>query len=254
MNEIKTIDDIVFALDSIDRDSIRTQSRAGYFAALYKRMTMAVREGIKKSQFKNGPRMETLVIIFAQRYLVAFEAFKKGNECSSSWQGALTGCSNRSLIVLQHLILGINTHINLDLAIAAAAVAPGDGIHALQTDFNRINFVIASLVDDVQRCLEEVWYPMRFLKNMVDKQGGAVLNFSIDMARKTAWANALMLANMNAAGQVPHIKTMDTMVRGIGEKIIRPGFRLQLLLRLVRQTEYEDVSRTIHLIDTTLVQ
>lgn len=107
------------------------------------------------------------------------------------WQCVFTGCDNRSLIVLQHLILGINTHINLDLAIASAAVAPGDSIHALQADFNRINFVIASLVDDVQRCLEGVWYPMRFLKNMVDKQGGAVLNFSIDMARKTAWANAL---------------------------------------------------------------
>ncbi len=93
-----------------------------------------------------------------------------------------------------------------------------------------------------------------FLKNMVEKQGGSVLNFSIEIARKTAWANAVMLANMNAAAQVPHIKTMDTMVRGIGEKIIHPGFRLQLLLRLVRQTEYEDVSRTIHLIDTTSVE
>ncbi len=48
MKEIKTIDDVIIALDFIVRDSIRTQSRAGYFAALYKRMTMAVSEGIKK--------------------------------------------------------------------------------------------------------------------------------------------------------------------------------------------------------------
>lgn len=151
MNEIKTIADVILVLDSIVRDSIRTQSRAGYFAVLYKRMTMAVNEGITRGRFEDGPRMEALVIIFAQRYLAAFHAFKKEEECSSSWQAALTGCSERSLIVLQHLMLGINTHINLDLAIAAAAVAPGESIHALKTDFNRINLLIASLVDDVQR-------------------------------------------------------------------------------------------------------
>lgn len=254
MNETKTIADVIIALDAIVQDSVRTQSRAGYFAALYKRMTMAVSDGIRKGQFENGPRMEALDTIFAQRYLAAFNAFKKEEECSASWQGALTGCGNRSLIVLQHLLLGINTHINLDLAIAAAAVAPGDSIHALETDFNRINLLIASLVDDVQRCLEEVWFPMRFLKNIINKQGGAVLNFSIGIARTAAWANAVALANMDAAAQAAHIKAVDTMVRGIGERIIHPGFWPQLLLRIIRLTEYEDVARTIGLIDTTVVE
>lgn len=254
MTEIKTIADVIIGLDSIIKESIDTQSRAGYFAALYKRMTMAVSEGIRNNQFEDGPRMEALDLVFAQRYLAAFNAFKKGEECSSSWQGALTGCKDRSLIVLQQLLLGINTHINLDLAIAAAAVAPGHKIHALEADFNRINLLIASLVDDVQRCLEEVWFPMRFLKNIVNKQGVGVLNFSIEIARKTAWTNAVALANMEAAEQTAHVKVMDAMVRGIGDKIIHPGFWPQLLLRIIRFTEYEDVSRTIRLIDTTVVE
>ena len=91
MKEIKTIADVIQALDVIVQDSVRTQSRAGYFAALYKRMTMAVRDGIQKGQFEDGPRMEALVILFAQRYLTAFAAFKGSTECSSSWQHALTG-------------------------------------------------------------------------------------------------------------------------------------------------------------------
>src|SRR5207249_9378270 len=108
-------------------------------------------------------RMEQLDIVFASRYLDAYNAFHNKMECSSSWQCALTGCSDPSLIVLQQLFLGINTHINLDLAIASAMVAPGDDIHALENDFNRINRVIASLVDDIQSCLEQVWHPMRFI-------------------------------------------------------------------------------------------
>ncbi len=254
MKDIKTIADVINALDIVVRDSIRTQSRAGYFAALYKRMTMAVSEGIQRGQFQDGPRMEALDILFAQRYLTAFHAFKNSTECSSSWQHALTGCGNRSLIVLQHLLLGINAHVNLDLAIAAAKLAPGDAIHALEKDFNHINVLIASLIDDVQKSLEEVWFPMRLLRDVINKQGTAVLNFSMTTARKTAWANAVLLANLNDPDKTAHIKTMDNMVRNVGNRITNPGLWPQMLMRIIRFTEYEDVGRTIQLIDTTVVK
>jgi hypothetical protein len=254
MKDIKTIDDVVQALNAIVQDSAYTQSRAGYFAALYKRMTIAVSEGIEKGAFENGSRMEALDILFARRYLTAFDAFKNGQECSGSWQHALTGCGNQSFIVLQHLLLGINAHVNLDLAIAAATLASGNKIYALEKDFNHINMIIATLVDDVQKCLEEVWFPMRFLRNVINRQGIAVLNFSMAAARKTAWANAVILANMTPMEQDVHIKEMDTMVRQLGEKISHPGFWPGLLLRIIRFTEYEDVGRTIRLIDTVVVE
>lgn len=254
MNEMKTIADVVAALDAIVQQSIRSQSRTGYFAALYKRMTMAVRDGITNGAFEDGPRMEALDLVFAQRYITAFQAFAKGEPCSTSWQCAMSGCDNGSLIVLQHLILGINTHINLDLAVAAATVAPGNAIHALEADFNRINGLIASLVDDVQKCLEEVWFPMRFLKNVVNKYGDDVLNFSIAVARQAAWNNAVKLAGMNAAEQAAHIAAMDAAVCKIGNRIIHPGLWPQFLLRLIRITEYNDAARTIRLIDTTVVE
>jgi hypothetical protein len=213
-----------------------------------------VSDGIEKGAFEDGPRMEALDILFAQRYLTAFDAFKNSQECSSSWQHALTGCDNQSLIVLQHLLLGINAHVNLDLAIAAATLAPGNKIHALEKDFNHINVLISGLVDDVQKCLEEVWFPMRFLRDVINREGVAVLNFSMAAARKTAWANAVLLANMTAVEQAAHIKTMDALVHRVGEGISHPGFWPGLLLRIIRFTEYEDVCRTIRLVDTTVVE
>jgi hypothetical protein len=254
MKEIATINDVILALENIARECARTQSRAGYFAALYKRMTMAVALGIQQGLFEDGPRMEALDILFAKRYLVAYEAFRKSEDCSSSWQHAFTGCGNQSLIVLQHLLLGINAHVNLDLAISAAELAPGERIHALKKDFNYINVLIADLIDDVQKCLEEVWFPMRLLRNVINRQGRAVLNFSMAAARKTAWTNAVILAGMDAAEKRAHIRKMDGMVQVIGEKISHPGFGPSLLLRVIRLTEYEDVARTIHLIDTTVVE
>lgn len=253
MNEIKTISQVISALDVIVQQAGQEQSRAGYFAALYKRMTIAVADGITKGRFENGPRMEKLDVVFAKRYLVAYDAFSKTTESSTSWQCAFTGGNNQSLIVLQHLLLGINAHINLDLAVAAATVAPGDSIHALAADFNRINGVVASLVNDVQKCLEEVWFPMRFLRDVVNKHGHPVLNFSIAIARQAAWDHAVKLAAMPEAEQAAHIKKMDATVCTIGERIINPGFWPNLLLRLIRFTEYEDVARTIRLIETTVV-
>ena len=249
--EFHSIEDVVNALDAIVQHCESTKNRAGYFAALYKRMTMAVRDGIAKGMFEDGPRMEQLDITFAKRYLDAWESYQKPATCSASWQCAFDNCSNKNLTVIQQLILGINTHINLDLAIAAAAAAPGNSIHALANDFNRINDVIASLVNNIQQCLEAVWAPMRLLDRIANRPEQSVLNFSIGIARKTAWTNATILAQMNPQQQQEQIKLMDTMVNAIGHKVIHPGLGMEALLKVIRLTEYEDVARTIRLIDIT---
>lgn len=250
---IQSIADVVQRLDDIVQYCISTKNRAGYFAALYKRMTIAVQEGIAHNLFKDGSRMEQLDIAFAQRYLTAWDCYRQHMPCSTSWQLAFDNCTNSNLIVLQHLILGINTHINLDLAIACATIAPGEKIHSLALDFYEIGNIIATLVDDIQQCLEEVWFPMRWLKRICNTQQQDVLNFSIDIARKTAWANAIVLAQLNAEQQMAQLQKMDNLVHTIGDRVVHPGIWQQALLRMIRATEYEDIARTIRLIDTTVV-
>lgn len=249
----QTIADVVTALQQIVKQCKAQRSRSGYFAALYLRMTQAVQTGIQKGMFEDGPRMEKLDVVFANRYLDAFAAYGLKQKCNSSWQWAFDGCINANLTVIQQLMLGINTHINLDLAIAAAHTCPGNGINALEKDFNRINDVIGSLVDDIQQSLEGVWPPMKLLARVAGGRQEAVLNFSIDTARKTAWANATMLAHMNAFQQPLYIDKMDAMVREVGKKIVNPGIIASFMLKQIQRSEFEDVARTIELIETTVV-
>lgn len=253
MASIKTIGEVVAALDDIVQDCSRTQNRAGYFAAMYKRMTMAVRDAITNNLFEDGPRMEQLDIVFANRYLDAYEAFRNKQQCTSSWQCAFTGCGNTSLIVLQQIFLGVNTLINLDLAIAAAKVSPGEEIHAMEKDFISINGIIASLVDDIQSCLEQVWHPMKFIDRVLNKPQQAVLNFSIALARKRAWDNAVLLAQMDKKLQEEHIKNVDARVQVIGNRIMNPGILINSVLHLIREMEHGDVKKNIQLIETTVV-
>lgn len=251
--QIQNINDVVARLDKLILQSEVSQNKAGYFSALYKRMTVAVAEGIAKKQFEDGARMEQLDIAFARRYFDAYDAYHAQLTCTAAWRNAFDAGTNDGLIVLQHLLLGINTHINLDLAIAAASVAPGANIVALQNDFNRINAVIASLVGDMQEALSQVWWPMRMLTKIANGKQDAVLNFSIDKARATSWANAVMLANMNSTQQAAYIQQMDTMTKLLGDGIKTPGGWSAFVLRSIRKTEYNDVARTIRLIDTTVV-
>jgi len=64
---VQTIDDVLSALDAIVQQSYDRASRLGYFAALYRRVTCAVRDGITAGRFQNGPRMEKLDVVFASR-------------------------------------------------------------------------------------------------------------------------------------------------------------------------------------------
>ena len=86
---LNTIADVIAAIDVIVKDCEITQNRAGYFAALYKRMTIAVSEGIKNGAFDDGVRMEKLDVCFAQRYLSAWQCYRQHQPCSASWQCAL---------------------------------------------------------------------------------------------------------------------------------------------------------------------
>jgi len=251
--QINNIQEVVNALIQIVHDCESSKNKAGYFAALYKRMTIAVLGNIQAGNFDDGARMERLDIVFAQRYLQAFNSYFSNANCTVSWKQAFDACKDDSLIVLQHLLLGINTHINLDLAIAAAEVAPGDSIYAMHNDFNRINLLIGSLMGDIQECLSQIWLPMRVLAKIANGKQDAVLNFSIDKARDASWASAIMLAHMNDIQRAAYIQHLDWTVSELANKIKSPGFAAGFVLRAIRGTEFDDTAHTIHLVNTIVV-
>ncbi|CAN0563847.1 unnamed protein product, partial [Laminaria digitata] len=70
-----TIDEVILALDEIIAHAKRDASRLGYFAALYRRVTIKIKEGIASGIYEDPERMEQLDVIFANRYLTAYRAY-----------------------------------------------------------------------------------------------------------------------------------------------------------------------------------
>ena len=67
----ETIDEVIHQLTAIVEWSKQNDSRIGYFAALYRKVTIQVKKGIEQGFFDDNPRMERFDIIFANRYIQA---------------------------------------------------------------------------------------------------------------------------------------------------------------------------------------
>ncbi|MDT0643490.1 DUF5995 family protein [Zunongwangia sp. F363] len=193
MRKLKTIEDVLAELDEIIKISEEKNDPLGYFAVLYRRVTWKVKEGISLNQFDDGVRMEQLDIIFAKRYLDAYYNRSSGN-ISQSWEKAFALSRNYWPVILQHLLIGINAHINLDLGIAAAQVSRQRQMLHLEHDFNRINAILASLVEEVQQNMSSIWPPLKRILLKTGEYDNLLVDFSMRIARDGAWRFANTLA------------------------------------------------------------
>ena len=250
MQQIKTIDQVISTLDEIIADSEKSQNPRGYFAALYRKVTIKVQEGIKSDFFDDGPRMEQLDVIFAKRYIDAYWAWQNKSDATKSWNKTFEISGDYWPIVLQHLLLGMNAHINLDLGIAAAEVSKNNNITDLKNDFYKINQILSSLVISVQNDLASIWPTLSKILKKTGKADDYFVDFSMQLARDGAWNFALQLANTPEDRIEKVIKERDEKVVKKVNLILNPGFIAKIIIKIIRLGEKGTVQEKIrHLFD-----
>ncbi|MGK2863936.1 MAG: DUF5995 family protein [Chitinophagaceae bacterium] len=243
--QANTLEEVIARLDAIINSFIQQSSRLGYFSCLYRKMTIAIKEAMGKGEFEDEKRMERLDVTFANRYLDAYSQYSSGQKSTTSWQTAFDAAETDQYTVLQHLLFGINAHINLDLGIAAAKISTPETIGLLAADFNKVNLVIGSLFADVQASLSKIAFPMYFIKKINPEKTNAILNFSLVKARQTAWANALLLSEIGESGEAQVITETDKIVTRVALGIQSPGKFTGILLGWIRWTESKDIRKNI---------
>ncbi len=240
-----TIDDVVDRLDKILGWATTHQSRLGYFPALYRKMTLAVRDGIRQDVFDDSPRMERIGVVFANRYLRAFAQHQKGERPSRAWLLAFEAARDWWPLVVQHLLEGMNAHINLDLGIAVAETVPAADLSGAKNDFDKINDLLADLVDTVQDELAEVWLSYRGLDWITGRSDEALVNFSLEKARDCAWKAAQDHSALDGTVRLQHIDALDKAAELIGRLVLHPGILTSSALRVIRLGEQGTVARII---------
>jgi len=245
VTSIKNIADVIAELEIIIERSKLNDDPLGYFAALYKKVTLKVKEGIANNIFDDGPRMEKLDVIFASRYLDAYAAYQNNEPVTESWKKAFKLSKKYWPIVLQHLLIGMNAHINLDLGIAAAEVMKGSDINDLKGDFDKINEILSSLVQDVESDLSAIWPTLKTILKWTGKVDDFLIDFSMKLARDGAWSFAVALADTPSDKVTALIATRDLSVAKIGNLVVNPGWFVSTLFKLIRLGEKGSVSDKI---------
>lgn len=242
-----TINEVLVRLDEIIEECRKSQSRIGYFAILYRQVTRRVKDGILLGEFEDNPRMEKLDVLFAKRFIDAYDLWKIGKEISQSWFVAFEASKKSSHLVLQHLFLGINAHINLDLGISASETMEGKNIAGIEGDFNKINAVLAELVDGVKANISTVSPIFGWLMPLTKGRDEMLLNFSIQLARNGAWkfAGEYHLA----ADKKLAIQDRDKNISALAGKLINPKKFLATIIKIVGFAEWKSVSRTMDQLD-----
>ena len=83
-----SIDEVIEILETIIETSKSEQSTMRYFAALYQKVTIEIKSRLGTNYFDDDARMKKLDVIFANRYLSAYDDYKNGKAITKSWKMA----------------------------------------------------------------------------------------------------------------------------------------------------------------------
>lgn len=240
-----TIDGVIAHLQDVIDASTAAPSRLGYFAALYKRMTLAVKDGMSRGAFEDNARIEALDVTFANRYLATRDRVAAGESPGVCWQQAYDAADSDAHLVLQHLLVGINPHIMIDLGVAAARVCPGDRLAGLAKDFATINGIIGGLMPVVSAELDRLSPVTAVIDAVAGPFKERLIFEALAKGRSTAWAFAQSLAYLSVSDQASRIGARDLEARLVGEVVLAGG----PIVATLRRHESQDIAANIRVLD-----
>lgn len=241
------IDHVIRRLEYVIQWSKARNHRIGYFAALYERVTIEVDRQLDRSRFSHGDLMHQFDVIFAEYFLLAFDNYMRGENVAQVWKLAFDKAKDPRLTVLQHLLMGMNAHINLDLAVTVSNLATPETLHLLKPDFYLINEVLASLVDLVQDQLGKIYPKLGILDRVLGRVDETIVDKLMGQFRDNAWKTAEELTGLSGNLRVYKIHEIDYKLSKFAEKTIaRPlGNWFKPLEYMIRKNEQNRVSEII---------
>ncbi len=204
------------------------------FADCYRLMTVRLGEGVRDGLFEDGPWVARLRDRFADYYFDALDAYagaEGAQDCPRTWQVALDACARPGCHPLEALLLGINAHINHDLALALVDVLDDwDGLDAgartrRRRDHDRVNTVIRSTTDEVQATVVAGWSPAATrLDTLLGRLDEWAFGEVVERWRTQVWDDAMALLAAPEAERPALAARIDTRAHRLAGLIgLAPG-------------------------------
>lgn len=238
------LDTTLGELDAIIDETRRGHSQLGVFPSMYRSVTAEIRDAVRSDFFDDGKAMEDLAVTFADRYLDAYRRWSNADTTTDSWKIAFEAATDgRRRMIAQHLLAGMNAHINLDLGIVAADIA-GNEPERLHTDFLRVNQILFQKLNGLQEALGSVSTRMAWIDRLGGTLDERLMKLSIKDARDRAWDLALDLIE-NPENSNAIIETRDQETADLSHTILGGVLPVRALSWFVAGSEPADVTAVL---------
>jgi len=234
LKEPGTIDDVLRNIDQIIDWAKEAENGIGYFAVLYRRITLAIRNAINDGKFVDGRRIERLDVAFAQRYFNALNAYFYPDEFEGltlPWKVAFVGDQEHQAIILQHMLAGLNAHISFDLGLALLTVA-GDWPKDLRKDYDRVNVLLCNQIPGINKEVQKLSPELRWLHVLLPDDISVQKKWLTKM-REGAWQFAFYMA-MNPGNATEKTAHQEAWTSALSSWYLQPSGRFSPFPWLVR--------------------
>jgi hypothetical protein len=212
-------------------------SADAYFPLIYLWETADINRAADEGVFEAPDEIRKMIVAFANRYFTARASFRSGQPTSRAWALAFRAARSSSALVVQHILLAMNAHINLDLAAATAETG------LPWPDYSKVDNILGAGVGKIQGCLNRTTLVLRAV-DLVGRDFDEMFTvYSVKAARRYAFDMALRLRNTPEAGRPALVAEADACALKYGELLLRPPLRDRLLLAALHLTEVNESPR-----------
>lgn len=194
------------------------------FLGCYSMMTENMLHAVDRGRFRDPEWVDRLLHRFADYYFDALTAYDAGDpSVPRAWKSVHTASTRSELHVLQHLLLGVNAHINYDLVLTLCDMLgaewdalDGSDLALRREDHLTVNEVIAETVDAVQDEVVEKHEPvMKLLDFALGGVDERFLTALISSWRHQVWdrTEAMLRADSPEARESLRLQVEEEVLR-----------------------------------------
>jgi hypothetical protein len=183
-------------LRCVEEHLIAVADRRAIFASVYALTTLRMAESIDANAYTNTDWMKSYQTEFANHYRKALNAYalQQRAQVPNAWLKAFDAAASGQTLIIQDALLGMNAHINYDLAFAIEKVKLSPNTTSRYLDHTRVNSVLSEVGDEIAAALGSLYGPNYAA---VDAAFGPAdelfLAVGMATARQNAWNNAVLL-------------------------------------------------------------
>lgn len=222
----RTAHDVLAGLSTLEQYFLATGDRRGVFLTAYRTITTAVDAQCTAGGFHDAAWVTKYLIAFGSLYRDALAADVAGDRSRvpKSWRLAFDAARARRGWVIQHLVLGVNAHINHDLALALLAAGIDTDRQTRYDDHTAVNAVLERATPTLKAEVSALWAPvLTRLDHAAGTLDDEVTTFSIPKARDHAWAMAVAIdATRGRPGELLLRRALDEQAAVVARLTLAP--------------------------------